>query len=72
MRRRDWYEQRIDKRAALNAAEESGLVADSKEFRAELVARIYAGEITWEQAQEELRKVKRDARKNGKLSLIHI
>ncbi|HFH2966646.1 TPA: hypothetical protein ACGJRJ_006009, partial [Pseudomonas aeruginosa] len=66
MSRRDWYEQRMDKRAALNAAEESGLVADSKEFRAELVARIYAGEITWEQAQEELRKVKRDARKNGK------
>ncbi|MCO3132710.1 hypothetical protein FA228_31610 [Pseudomonas aeruginosa] len=72
MRRRDWYEQRIDKRAALNAAEESGLVADSKEFRAELVARIYAGEITWEQAQEELRKVKRDARKNGKKTRAQI
>lgn len=65
MRRRDWYEQRIDKRAALTAAEEKGEVADSQEFRFELMARVHAGEISIEEAQSELRKVKRNAKKNG-------
>ncbi|HBN9600911.1 TPA: hypothetical protein L3884_003262 [Pseudomonas aeruginosa] len=65
MRRRDWYEQRIDKRAALDAAEEKGEVADSKEFRLALMARVHSGEISIEEAQSELRKVKRNAKKNG-------
>jgi hypothetical protein len=56
----------MDKRVALQIAEEQGVVADSAEFRAALVARITSGELTVEQAQAELRKVKRDAKKNGK------
>ena len=66
MRRRDWYDRRLDKRVALQIAEEQVVVADSTEFRAALVARIKSGELTIEQAQAELRKVKRYAKKNGK------
>ena len=65
MRKRDWYDQRIDKRAALTLAEENGEVADSQEFRVALMARVHSGEITIEDAQAELRKVKRNAKKNG-------
>ncbi|HEK1767544.1 TPA: hypothetical protein SMR47_001463 [Pseudomonas putida] len=66
MRRRDWYDRRLDKRVALQVAEEEGVVADSTEFRQALVAKLQTGEMTIDQAQEELRKVKREARKNGK------
>ncbi|MDD2005164.1 hypothetical protein NPS31_17650 [Pseudomonas putida] len=51
---------------ALQIAEEQGLVADSTEFRQALVAKLESGEMTIDQAQEELRKVKREAKKNGK------
>lgn len=66
MRRRDWYDRRLDKRVALQLAEEQGIVADSTDFRQALVSKIKAGEVTVEQAQAELRKVKREAKKNGK------
>ena len=65
MRRRDWYDRRLDKRVALQIAEEQGLVADSSELRASLVAKVHAGEMTIEQVQAELRRVKREAKKNG-------
>ncbi|HDS1779443.1 TPA: hypothetical protein QEM49_003991 [Pseudomonas putida] len=66
MRRRDWYDRRIDKRVALQIAEEQGVVADSTELRQELVAKLQSGEMTLQQVQDELRKVKREAKKNGK------
>lgn len=66
MRRRDWYDRRTDKRVALQIAEEQGLVADSTEFRQALVAKLESGEMTLDQVQEELRKVKREAKRNGK------
>lgn len=66
MRRRDWYDRRTDKRVALQIAEEQELVADSTEFRQGLVAKLQSGEMTVQQAQDELRKVKREAKKNGK------
>ncbi|WP_312026268.1 hypothetical protein [Pseudomonas sp. MSSRFD41] len=50
---------------ALQIAEEQGIVADSSALRASLVARVHAGEMTIEQVQAELRKVKREAKKNG-------
>ncbi|VVM94650.1 hypothetical protein [Pseudomonas fluorescens] len=65
MSRRDWYDRRTDKRVALQIAEEQGIVADSTALRASLVAKIHAGEMTIEQVQSELRKVKREAKKNG-------
>lgn len=66
MRRRDWYDRRLDKRVALQLAEEQGIVADSTDFRQALVSKIKAGEVTVQQAQAELSKVKREAKKNGK------
>ncbi|MFK0092906.1 hypothetical protein [Pseudomonas sp. NPDC090592] len=66
MRRRDWCDRRADKRVALQIAEEQGLVADSTEFRQALVAKLESGEMTLAQVQEELHKVKREAKKNGK------
>lgn len=65
MSRRDWYDRRMDKRVALQIAEEKGIVADSSALRASLVAKIHSGEMTIEQVQAELRKVKREAKKNG-------
>lgn len=65
MSRRDWYDRRLDKRVALQIAEEQGLVADSSELRASLVAKVHAGEMTIEQVQAELRRVKREAKKSG-------
>lgn len=72
MRRRDWYDRRLDKRVALQIAEEQGGVADSTEFRQALVAKLQSGEMTLNQVQEELRKVKREAKKNGKKTRAQI
>lgn len=72
MRRRDWYDRRLDKRVALQIAEEQGGVADSTEFRQALVAKLQSGEMTLDQVQEELRKVKREAKKNGKKTRAQI
>ncbi|RML58313.1 hypothetical protein ALQ93_00354 [Pseudomonas syringae pv. pisi] len=65
MSRRDWYDRRVDKRVALQIAEEQGLVADSTAYRQWLVLKMKSGEYTQEQALSELRKVKREAKKNG-------
>lgn len=65
MRWRDWYDRRLDKRVALQLAEEQGIVADSTAYRQSLVLKMQSGEYTKEQALAELRKVKRDAKKNG-------
>ncbi|QZP24508.1 hypothetical protein [Pseudomonas mosselii] len=72
MRRRDWYDRRLDKRVALQIAEEQGGVADSTEFRQTLVSKLQSGEMTLDQVQEELRKVKREAKKNGKKTRAQI
>lgn len=65
MSRRDWYDRRTDKRVALQIAEEQGIVADSTELRESLVAKMNSGDMTLLEVLEELRKVKREAKKNG-------
>jgi hypothetical protein len=72
MSRRDWYDRRLDKRVALQLAEEQGLVADSAEFRAALVVKLKSGEYTLEDVRRELSKVKREAKKNGKKTRTQI
>ncbi|WP_302088166.1 hypothetical protein [Pseudomonas putida] len=57
---------------ALQIAEEQGVVADSTEFRQALVAKLQSGDMTLSQVQEELRKVKRDAKRNGKKTRAQI
>lgn len=61
-------ETRNRKRRALDAADINGELADSMEVRKEIMRRIHAGEITLEQGQDELKKIKRTAKKNGKLT----
>ena len=59
------WEANMDKRSAMKKADEAGEVADSMAYRTELVRRIGAGEITLEAGQAELKRIKRNAKKNG-------
>ncbi|KWW02035.1 hypothetical protein VK87_0211810 [Escherichia fergusonii] len=45
--------------------EEQGLIADSMEVRRSLVERVMRGEITPEQSREELKRIQRNAKRNG-------
>lgn len=58
----------MDKRAAANSAEAAGEVADSMEVRRALLAMVDKGEITLQQAQAELKKIKAGAKKAGKVT----
>lgn len=62
------FEASIDKRDALNAAEKAGEVADSMDVRRALMERVHTGEITLQQAQADLKKIKSGAKKAGKLT----
>lgn len=62
------FERNIRRRDALKKAEADGAVADGMEYRLALMKRVHAGEITLEEAQKELAKVKREAKRNGKLT----
>ena len=56
------------KRDALKRAESSGDVADSMEVREALVAKLHSGEMTLDEVQAELKRIKRNAKKNGKVT----
>lgn len=49
-------------------AEADGRVADSMDVRLKLVERMNAGELTLEQVQAELKRIKREAKKNGQIT----
>lgn len=57
-----------DRREAQKQAEAEGKVADSMEVRKALMQRFHNGEITLEQAQAELAKIKRNAKRNGQIT----
>lgn len=57
-----------ESRNAVTAAEEKGIVADNTDYRKALMARVHSGEISLEQAQTELKSVKRNAKANGKIT----
>ena len=46
-------------------AEAEGRIADSGEVRLELIQRVTRGEITLDECQAELRKIKRQAKSRG-------
>lgn len=48
--------------------EAEGKVADSMDVRRELVAKVDAGEMTLEEVQAELARIKRGAKKTGKVT----
>ncbi len=62
------YEAAREKRAAVKTADASGEIADSMEVRMALMKRVRLGEITLEDAQAELKRIKRNAKKNGKVT----
>lgn len=64
MRRSSW-DARLDKRVNIEKLEEQGLIADSMEVRRSLVERVMRGEITPEQSRKELKRIQRNAKRNG-------
>ena len=65
---RDRFQASRDKRIAVAKADEAGEVCDSIEVRKNLLARVKNGEMTLEQAQEELKNIKRTGKREGKLT----
>lgn len=61
----DFYTKRRMKLDNMKAAEDAGKVADSLEVRMALMKRVHDGELTLEEAQDELSRIKRNAKKNG-------
>jgi len=68
MERRDRFTASLEKRDAIRNAEAAGQVADSLEVRLRLLERMDAGELTLQQVQDELKRIKRNAKKNGQLT----
>ena len=62
------YDRWRSRRDALKKAEARGEVADSMEVRKALMVRVHSGEITLAQAQAELSRIKRGAKKAGKVT----
>jgi hypothetical protein len=58
----------MDKRDAVNNAEAAGQVADSMDVRKALMAKVHSGEMTLQDAQAELERIKRGAKKAGKVT----
>lgn len=65
MMRRSSWDARLDKRVNIEKLEEQGLIADSMEVRRSLVERVMRGEITPEQSREELKRIQRNAKRDG-------
>lgn len=65
---RDRFTAAMEKRETVRSAEANGQVADSMEVRLALVHRMNTGELTLAQVQAELKRIKRDAKKNGKVT----
>jgi hypothetical protein len=65
MEKRTRFEAALDKKRAVEAADKSGLIADSTDVRLALMKRVHDGEITLIQTQAELKKIKASAKKLG-------
>lgn len=57
-----------DKSTEVQRAESAGEVADSLTVRMDLLARVDRGELTLEQAQAELKRIRRGAKRAGKVT----
>jgi hypothetical protein len=68
-RDRRFYDREESKRQRMIQLEKdqaTGVVADSDSVRAALVEKMHAGEMTLEQVQSELKRIKREAKKAGR------
>jgi len=59
------HRDRMDQQRALEA---EGKVADSLDVRIALIERMNAGELTLDQVQSELKRIKRKAKANGQIT----
>jgi benzoyl-CoA reductase/2-hydroxyglutaryl-CoA dehydratase subunit BcrC/BadD/HgdB len=66
--KRTAFERRMDRFEELKRSEAAGEVADSMDVRLKLIERMKAGELTLEQVQDELKRIKRNAKKVGKVT----
>jgi hypothetical protein len=62
---RDNFQKRIDKFNSIKDAELKGIVADSLAVRKAMLEKVHAGQITLEEAQRQLKKIKSTAKSNG-------
>lgn len=62
------FETALRKKRAVKDDEANGRIADSMAVRLDIVRRMERGEITPEQGQAELKRIKRNAKKNGKIT----
>ena len=62
------FEASLDKRQNLKQCEANGEVADSLDVRMALMEKVTSGECTLKEVQAELKKIKRNAKKNGKIT----
>jgi pyruvate ferredoxin oxidoreductase gamma subunit len=63
--KRTRYEASQDKRKAVENAEAKGVVSDSMDVRMELMKQVKNGDIALEEAQSELKRIKRVGNKQG-------
>jgi len=59
------FDQAMAGRQAMEDAEAQGRVADSLEVRKALMQKFHDGEMTLEEVQSELKRIKRNAKRNG-------
>lgn len=68
MAKGDGFWRNREKRWAVKNAEKAGIVADNLDYRKALMQRVYSGKISLEDAQKELAKTKRNAKRNGQIT----
>ena len=66
--RRDRFTANLEKAEELRRSEAAGEVVDSMDVRVALIQRMFAGELTLEQVQAEVKRIKREAARNGKVT----
>lgn len=72
MNTRTRFDAVMDKRNALDTADAAGEVADSMDVRKKLIEQMQRGEKTLAEIQAELATIKRNAKKNGKLTRTQV
>ena len=68
MEHRTAFEANIEKRRAVKSAESRGEIADNMDVRIALMDMVHSGEITLAEAQSKLKKIKKEAKRNGKIT----
>lgn len=67
----DYFESRR-RNELIRRREAEGMVADSMEVRRALMQRVHSGEIALEEAQAELKRIKRGAKRGGQVTRAQV